>query len=1089
MIVQNKRAIQRPPGIVHSATLTGTTPTGNGSGSLESKALNILKLVRHADGKPSISLSIVLERQPQPRENIRTLIESGVLAFELQLATQEESQNRLFTRQVSYELHWEKENHRKKLANSMSSGTEARVALSVNLSREQTLDALAAFQNQPAGFYITAGVQYREEGQFTPIRLRGSWAAIYQFVKLHCNNNGQITETTLQSIIPSMISKNLVTATDDNGLAKTIPSDILIRLVIRQASTILKQTTNFNNGGITYTLRTAPHTSFQLDYRENVKLSTLKTLELKAVLHDLVADALLVSSLENHIFLVAHKPNDPSRVAPVARKVTVSRRSRMDAGMDVVKTNTLQVAAIDNKLTSVSLTTKPSTNTATYIKPQLTPVYNAGLLDYFSINLDDDVKPESLPVVASPSAPYWLDRLYSQKAWYAPEFDVILPQLNTDPIQSPFLFSYETNGVTNTGKPALNGTFRFSLVPKMPQETIDALAASGVKYAEALPLDSLVLNVLLPFVDEIDGQMKQHLLSATITSDEEKITAEVEVLNDWVRLMYGALAVEGFQSLPVQVQITFTFRCYTRIKTSDLNVIFGGKTLETPVLYNASEITTPNRSEYLDASTLTYVQPLYQLQFQPEVPNMQKNIMARSEPLPVTLMTAKPIQYQSPITPINPQVVLKPELSDSIVKVEYAEQIQVVQRILPLLYPCNIYGNFYQDRKAGIAIGCQDALKLGEIKYRQYEEIIELRDDDYFQVHRSLSQPGHFILVPVHFCISRKEVDEPDAYRPLLFLNSLIDVITPDNNKVELRTTLQPDIPVFRRLQIMEKLKEYHPSPTISYSIDVPNDNVVFNWEFDQDIFTTCETDLNDASGPFISAYFSMNLPNWELLYSVLQSPGLKGSVEINLTDGTTFISNLFLRLDKIRGPWINGPLQLSAANGQITITNKTESTVEVSDLVRYAGSYIAEEIPVEVSLAEEEIYTTNGPEGLVPVYSYLASDPVAIEETRSFVEDIYGNIAFINLVTFINHDLLQLNVEAKVRGIEGVYNFILTDVERIIEFNYILPLTVYLQTHIVDFRITKIFNNQEPALTEWMEWDFGRRGIAVSITSDILLL
>ncbi|HEV7380054.1 MAG TPA: hypothetical protein VGN64_09690 [Dyadobacter sp.] len=1057
------REIQPPPGTSFSVQDNehhGSTPDG---------AQDLIELVSPAKGKPAISLSLVLQRQPGTQESISALIESGVLAFEIKLKTT------IFARHVRYQLLWESGSDFLKLAQGESSGKEARVSLSANLDKDQCLDALAALQSQHSRFRIVAYIDYRQDGNLKTINLSGFWSQIHSFLKLHSEQEGRISKSNLSALIPFMLEDQLLKVSDENGNAVDIQNEILNRLFMRQSGVVLKELVTFDGGEPYYVLRSAPPSGYELSYSEQLKVTSIQTKNLEVTLQHLASQS--INLLDDHLFLVAHKPEDPSQVVPVPIKIPASRSNREVN----TKAGEKPVAVIGNTLTSVSLAMRPSVNAAIYVKPQTGILLHGQFLEGMSVDLNKSAKPKSLPVGGDPHAAYWPDRLNAQKVWYAQEFELVVPSMNTGPESSPFLFSYETAGVTSSGKPALKGKLRFTLQRKTPKKTLDAIRANGVTNAEAVPTNSLSIVLQVPFVNETDGIIKQHSVTATFSVDRDKITAEVELLNDWVRLVYGALSTEGFQSMPIQIQVTFTFNCYVAVGEKDFNIVFGAKSFETPVLYTAAETVRPVHNSYLNVSTLAFVHPISIVRFQRESP------VDRSRD---NVMLAKPLQL-SAFPAIRPQATLVPQAVAAVKRVKYALRTQVRQSSLPLLYPCNKFGMLFQEIKDGtrLAIGCQDALKLGETKYRQYEEIIELRDNSYFQIFRSLSQPGIFVIVPTRFCVTRREAGERDEYRPMIFLNALLDGENAGNNKVELRTSLQPDIPLFRRIEILEKLKAFHPSPTISYSTEIPSEDTLLNWALDPGITANCESDMSNASGPFVSAFFSMDIPSWQLLKSVLQSPGLGGSIIVRLADGSEFVSNLLVKLDQVHGPWLSGPLELAETGGQVQITNKTESVIEVSDLVRYSGSSITEQVPLEISLASEQSHTVSASPGLVAIYSYPLSDPVAIEETRSFVEDIYSNFIFINLIAFGNHSLSRLDVEARVRGLDRIHHGVLTETEPVIDFDYMLPLTTYLSNHILDFRIKKTFSiaGRADEWTNWIEWDLNRG--PVSITSEFLSL
>ncbi len=436
---------------------------------------------------------------------------------------------------------------------------------------------------------------------------------------------------------------------------------------------------------------------------------------------------------------------------------------------------------------------------------------------------------------------------------------------------------------------------------------------------------------------------------------------------------------------------------------------------------------------------------------------------------------------------MRPQLTLAPDVGSLLRQVEYATRTQVRGQTRPMLFPCNRLGRFYQEVRddTPTAIGCQDALTLGQTRYRQYEEISELRDSAY-QIYRSLQQPGHFLVVPTRFCITRRAAGEDDAYRPLVFLHALLDAEVAANNRVELRATLQPDLPPFKRRALEERLKAYDPVPVLHYPTDIPSEGVTFNWALDPAIAAVSETDTLDAIGPYIGTYFRMDLPSWQLMRRVLDSPGISGSVSFTLADGSQLSASLLLKMDHIRGPWESGPLEVTAGGGQVHLTNRIERSVDVSDLVRFAGPGLAGQVPVEVSLPPEGTHTVTAEGELQPIYSYPPGDPLAIDEMRSFVEDIYSNLIFINLLNFANYNLIRLDVEARVQGVEGRYTAQLAEEMPVADIPIVLPLTTYLERHILEFRVAKIFSDREAEMSDWMQWDLDTT-VPISLTRELL--
>ena len=193
-MVSDQIAVMPPPGKVDTGSLH------NGSEGFGNTADGTLQMVWRPDGSPRVSLSLVLIRQPATQENIRGLIQSGVLAFDLKLAAGQK--NQLFARQVRYQLFWNDHGQWLRLAESESSGTEARAAFAVNLNQEQSLDALSALQDLRPAFLVKAIGKYRRQGVPGIIKLSGSWHAIYQFIQQYSDFRGIVTWASLQALIP-----------------------------------------------------------------------------------------------------------------------------------------------------------------------------------------------------------------------------------------------------------------------------------------------------------------------------------------------------------------------------------------------------------------------------------------------------------------------------------------------------------------------------------------------------------------------------------------------------------------------------------------------------------------------------------------------------------------------------------------------------------------------------------------------------------------------------------------------------------------------------------------------------------------------
>jgi hypothetical protein len=117
-----------------------------------------------------------------------------------------------------------------------------------------------------------------------------------------------------------------------------------------------------------------------------------------------------------------------------------------------------------------------------------------------------------------------------------------------------------------------------------------------------------------------------------------------------------------------------------------------------------------------------------------------------------------------------------------------------------------------------------------------------------------------------------------------------------------------------------------------------------------------------------------------------------------------------------------------------------------------------------------------------VPVVSIPGGVPATVEEVRSFIEDIDTNVVFLNLISFENHGLARLEIVARLQGVPGEDKVQLTDEVRVAEAHFVLPLTTYLERHVLEFQVTKQFTAGDPAATAWRTWDLATKGSVVSL-------
>lgn len=1127
--------------------------------------------------------------RPLVRRSILTLdVQVGLtpailegLKAELLATEKPKSVRRLFAHHMAYAVQWN--GSETLLADIDASGAEGRAGLVLHLDQEQTLDVLSALHGTPSDFKICATIDYRQARSPIDIHLLGSWAEVHDYLHTHTDADGRINNAQLHQLILEMVQAHVLNVTmsktaseevgeeagktvDENSgetslhpPADKLPVEEMVRAFMLQSVVILRKSATDEDAGVQwYRLRHRPHPFFTLDISFRASSQTMKKLTLTASLEELLGSVLDGLDWDDFVHLFAEEGSLPNaagqanHLAHVENVRRVPKRSADQTKRSVTEpepesergplsNNFVQMALVGNRLQSIdsisqlapvrakpaqevnlatlqpTLQMRPAQINTAVFKPQ---IFHSEII----ITPPDKDKPRNLPIVSNAAERYWRDRVDGKRYWYAPILEVVQPQANVEASQSPFLFTFERTGTLASGQPALRGTVRLTLQPTIEPATKQALDAAKITNAQAVPLVDVGVTLLIPFIDQ-NGQSKQHACMATIERSGDTLIATIQLINEWVRLGYGALARQGFQSRPVEVAIAYGFDAYIPIRKKDMRLTFGGKAIQLPMAFSESQSHQLQGGTFFDAQTLTLHNPRFDIQLHPETPGLLPGrslssgveVSARNQPTPETprlpigglrptfggihsnigglrpmapifrpSLEIKPLPITTPVTTLP---VIRPEFPPILDRVKYGRRKQTHIRKAELLFPCEQFGHLYRERKDGQehATGCRPIADLGRIDYQSYEEITSLRHIQY-SVYRSLQQPGQFLIVPTRFCIAR-HINTEGEQQAAILLYSHLDLQSPASSRIQLDVTLQPDIPIHLLRQLHDALSALAPEPQVFYPTDIPTDSVDVIWNLDDQISDERITNTLNAAGPFMRANFRVQFLRWPLMQNMLEHGGITGSVTFTLPDGTPVVSSLLMHLGQIRGPWGLGPLDIEQDNGTVRLTNKTAQSISVSDILVYDQSGTRQTFPVEAMLApnaSHNVPLAGGDAAIYPVYSYPSGPPVTIEEVRSTVEELVQGVQFVNLIALATHNLTHLDIQARLQGTETLYRTQLTAGMSTAEINMILSLTSYLNAQILEYRVTLRSSAAADRTTPWLSWNLNSSTI-VSITSEQL--
>src|SRR5262249_4158441 len=141
----------------------------------------------------------------------------------------------------------------------------------------------------------------------------------------------------------------------------------------------------------------------------------------------------------------------------------------------------------------------------------------------------------------------------------------------------------------------------------------------GHPEAHPVPLNGLSVALALPFRDET-GATRSQLLPASLEQRGDIVTATVKLINDWVRLCYGALAFANFQTQPARLNVAYVYQAYVSVREDRMKVQYGGKVALTPVVYSPTQLREIGDKPFLNATTASYQLPEGEMRFVREAP-------------------------------------------------------------------------------------------------------------------------------------------------------------------------------------------------------------------------------------------------------------------------------------------------------------------------------------------------------------------------------------------------------------------------------------------------------------------------------------
>ncbi len=1046
-------------------------------------------LAQDAMGRPKLSLTLVLSKRPSVDEpSIAPLVTQGMIAFTATLALpdatnqlEEEAHKpvqALFARSADFSLRYKGA----ELQHSEAFGPGATAALSVMLERDAALSVLQAIRDTSTELSLECKVNYAVEERPRRLRLRGDYTSIYKHLMQRCQQ--PLDRAALEEAIEQILYDGTLTADSELESAST---SIITSAFLKVSSPVLQRVTAFD--GERYSPRPPPPGQWLDVTLTSTGGQALAQLSLMTSLNEMFRGCLDGQHSGAFIHLVA--PDTVGTLSPLPRRLVQPpargvRAPRVPGATSLATFGTstlaLSSAARPTAFTAASAHTLLADNTVQPTRPEAIKIHHWALDNLVFATTTAQPAQRSLPVVEEAAAPLWVDRVDAHLRWYAPSYLVEAPAPNVSVASSPFVFAFHTAGHTMSGAPGLEARIRFRLAPQMSEETRVAWEAAGKPTARPVKVEGLSVTLAVPFRDQT-GSTRNQICTAAVTMEGDAVIAEVSLLDDWARLAYGALSTPAFQSQSAALSVAYTYEAYVALSENNLAMFFARKQAITPVLRAQIRDVAPRDSPFLDAGELSYRTPQGVIRFTREQDDSRDTDAQRA----VGALLARP-----PAT----MLAIRPELSHSVAIADLVKQKRYgIQRLgrdaaQSVLYPCSTLGALYVQEGTSadpVAIGCRDALKLGETEYRLYSRIDEL-DDVEFTIWRSLQQPGRFLLVPSRWSIARFAADDVDrAYRPSILTYSTIDPAVRENNRCAVLASLMPDISPAKRRALARSLAALAQQPIVTLINEV-DAALEYAWPLPSNIGVDVRVaKLFDSFQVTLGA----SIDSMAQLHAMLRTSGVIGTVRYRLSDGSAIECSLELDLNHVVGPHPGGPVEVTMGAGHVTLNNRIERAVDVSDLIAEGAKGIAT-VRVEQRLNASASLVVPLPADATlatPVITMAPGDAASLTEIRSFVEDIHTNVAFVNLINYANHNLAALSLQARLRGVEGTQTLTLLESAPVDALDFVLPLTTYLENPVLEFAVTRtiIDGAAEPKTTAWIEWPLVERGNVVSLTWELV--
>ena len=704
-------------------------------------------------------------------------------------------------------------------------------------------------------------------------------------------------------------------------------------------------------------------------------------------------------------------------------------------------------------------------------------------------NLSLAVAMQNLPLVDDEKSTWFKDNGDKSLFWVVPEFTLLKPPLNDDPLVSPFRFLFRTLGMDSNGKPVLEGEILFTMRAVVP-ETVKNEILRNNAHAKIRMIDtrSISINMLIPFINARNELVTTSIVTEEFRWNQDMLVATFRLSNEWIRLAYGVLSVPAAEAEKrLTISLAYSFDGMGP-KLPALNLMLLNQNIfkiaALPLVTKKTK-SRPTADRYFNVETKTLTdengRTIAFADYKKPRSRVVKPVLGNFSSLNAPTITQPAINKLS-LLPLANQNKINKLANEQ----KYVRRTFLKRETIEADFDCTKYGSFYQERNNDgdiASIGCKEPYRLGEIRFSLYTLLTEIDDDD-FRVYQSTQIPNRFLVVPMRYVITRYEPQREEmAFEPCLRLYSTVDAEDLQRSRCILDASLAPDIDRFQLEDLHFRLSQFTSyTPYISFPGEVEHTET-YTWGIPGSLVE----DVDSFSlGAFIRMVMSAKIEGVLTIHSMLKSTGLSGKVTFEFPDGSSYSSDLLISLESIRGPFINGALLTEKTDSSLSLQNGLMHRLQLTEIHAYKNYEDKITIPVEKTLGSGEVFTINIDTDRIHVPQYVVeSTTEALSEVRQYMEDIECQVLFVTSIEFAKEKLKALHIQFGLTQAE-TYQTTLDKEKTVTEQLLIMPLSDFFDQRQVEYRVTAEHEDGSSKQGDWRTASLAEGNI-INITTSTL--